>query len=47
MRKLWMALLTVVALAVGAALGEDGDGKSDKACKDGPACCCCSESCPK
>ena len=47
MRKFWIALLTVAALAVGAVSGEVGDGKTGKACRDGSACCCCSKSCPK
>jgi hypothetical protein len=47
MRKLWMALLTVLALSVGVAWGEGKNGKTDKTCTDGAACCCCSKSCPK
>lgn len=47
MRKLWMALLAVAALSIGAAWGEGKDGKTDKSCGDSAACCCCSKSCPK
>jgi hypothetical protein len=47
MRKLWMALVTVVALTVGIAWAEGTNGKTDKSCKDSSACCCCSKSCPK
>ena len=48
MKKLWLALGTLVALSLGIALAE---GKDDKAanCKPGDAssCCCCAKSCPK
>ena len=47
MRKLWMALVTVVALTIGAAWAAEGvNGKADKSGTDS-ACCCCSKSCPK
>lgn len=46
MRKwTWMALLTVLALSVGAAWGGTQDGKSGKT--DRGACCCCTETCAK
>lgn len=50
MRKWWIALVTVLALSVGAAWGEDSNGKSCKkgaSGSDGTSCCCCSESCHK
>jgi hypothetical protein len=42
MRKLWLALGTLVALSVGIALAEGKAGKGGMDC-----CCCSSESCSK
>ena len=48
MKKLWLALGTLVALSVGIALAEGKDGKTGADCKpNGAACCCCAKSCPK
>jgi hypothetical protein len=48
MRKLWMALVTLAALTIGAAWAEGvNHGKADKSCGAESACCCCAKSCPK
>jgi hypothetical protein len=51
MRKLWMALVTVAALTIGAAWAEgvnDGKGNADKSHgADSACCCCCARSCAK
>ena len=46
MRKVWLALLAVLAISIGVAWGE---GKNDKTttCPTSSDCCCCSKSCPK
>ena len=48
MKKLWLALGTLLALSIGIALAEGKDGKTNDSCKpDAAACCCCAKSCPK
>lgn len=48
MRKMWLALCTVLALSIGVAWAEGKNGKTNAECKtDGAACCCCARSCPK
>jgi hypothetical protein len=47
MRKLWMALGTVLALSIGIAWAEGNNGKATADGKDGSTCCCCAKSCPK
>jgi hypothetical protein len=45
MRKLWMALVALVALSVGLAWAEAGG--SGKAGMDCSGCCCTAQSCAK
>ena len=48
MKKLWLALASVLAVSIGMALAEGKDGKTNTDCKAGTAsCCCCAKSCPK
>jgi len=48
MRKLWMALVALVALSVGLAWAEaGGSGKAGKAGMDCSGCCCTAQSCTK
>jgi len=46
MRKLLLALVTVVVLAAGIGLADGTSGETGKSCKDAAACCC-SKSCAK
>ena len=48
MRKLWMALVTVAALTIGAVWAEGvNNGTAEKSCGADKACCCCAKSCSK
>jgi hypothetical protein len=47
MRKLWLALVAMVALSIGIAWAEGQKGKGGQACSESTACCCCEKVCPK
>jgi hypothetical protein len=48
MRKLWMALVTVAALTIGAVFAEGvNNGTAEKSCGADKSCCCCAKSCEK
>ena len=48
MRKLWMALVTVAALTIGAVFAEGvNNGTAGKSCGADKSCSCCAKSCEK